>query len=179
MRQSLSALEELQRNRVEAVALSRWRGPVVEYMTKVAGAALAADFDPSHAVAAVFDTGDVVCIEGRREAGPPSPGFEFRAGTKQRQAAQAAGVNPFLLVIQEETAERSFSAMLQENVALIGCEGLCEILNHCRGQRRDIVPGGGCLGMGSIGFLSLVSHFHLSHTARLTLVREVLGKRRS
>src|SRR4029079_3497211 len=130
MRQLCSALEEFQRNGVEAVAQSGWGWPVVEYMTKVAGAALAADFDASHAVAAVFDIGDVVRIERRREAGPPSAGFEFRAGTKQRQAAQPAGVNPFLLVIQEETAERAFSAMLQENVALLGCEGLCEILNH-------------------------------------------------
>ena len=30
-----------------------------------------------------------------------------------------------------------------------------------------------------IGFLGLVSHFRLSHAVRLTLVREVLGKRRS
>ena len=56
-------------------------------MTEMAGAALAADLDPAHAVAAVLDMGDMLGIEGRGEAGPAGAGFEFRAGAKQRQTA--------------------------------------------------------------------------------------------
>src|SRR5690606_41123701 len=62
--------DELEGDRVEAVALARGGWAVVEDVAQVGVAALTADLHADHAVALVEQLGDVLRIERRIEARP-------------------------------------------------------------------------------------------------------------
>src|SRR5690349_19076690 len=88
-------------------------------MPLVSAAACANDLGASHAVAGVADVLQVIGRKWRGEAGPAGAALELLATVEQRQAAQAAGVDSFPLLIEENAAKGSLGAMFEEDVALL------------------------------------------------------------
>src|SRR6185437_3168825 len=104
---------ERQRHRVEAMALARRRRAIGKNVAQVATATRAHLLHSDHSIAGVAKTTDMRLIVGPEEARPTGARVEFRAGPEKRQPAEAAGINPFLVVVQEHTAERRFRAVLE------------------------------------------------------------------
>ena len=95
-------------------------------MSQVPVAALAADLCANHSIARVLNVADMVRVEGFKKAWPTSAGFEFSAGTKQRQAAQPAAVNAVLLVVEKAAAKGRLGSVVQQNPAFFGAKPLSE-----------------------------------------------------
>ena len=76
-------------------------------MSQVAIAALAANLGANHPVTDVLNVADMVRIEGLIKARPAGAGFELGAGSKQRQAAQPAAVDPVLFVVEQARRKRA------------------------------------------------------------------------
>ena len=74
-------------HRINAVALTRRRWPVVEHVPLVRAAAGADDFCPAHPVTGVTDVPEVPFSERLGEARPACPTLELRAAVKERQPA--------------------------------------------------------------------------------------------
>lgn len=91
-------------------------------MAKVAIAACADDFGADHTVAGVVSFANVRLGIGFKKTWPAGAGCELGIGVEQRQAAQAAGVDSEVLVVQPFAAERGFCAVLQEDAAFFGVE---------------------------------------------------------
>jgi len=66
----------------------------------------------------------MVGIERFIEARPAGAGFEFGAGSEQRQAAQPAAISTRLLVVEEASAKRRLGPMVEHDPPLLGCESL-------------------------------------------------------
>src|SRR5690242_15440038 len=97
----------------------------------------AKDFDAVHAVAAVFDVGDVLFGEWLEEAGPAGAGVEFCVGGKQGQAAADAGVDAGLFVVVENAAEGALGAFAAGYVVLL----LSQLPAPCFVAFDDFVDG--------------------------------------
>src|SRR5215471_1266686 len=75
--------DEAQRRRVDAVALARRRGAVVEDVAQVRVGALRADLGATHEERAIVLRHDVRPVERPREAGPAGPRVELVARAEQ------------------------------------------------------------------------------------------------
>lgn len=58
-------------------------------------------------------------VEGLIKTRPAGAGLEFFARTEERQAAEPAGIDAFLVIIEERTAERPLGTMGKEDMALL------------------------------------------------------------
>jgi hypothetical protein len=92
----------------------------------VAIAATAADFGTDHSVAHVPYFPDMVRVEGLKKARPSGARFKLGAGSKQRQAAQTAGVDSLLFVIEEAAAKGGFRTMIEQDPSFLGVQPLGE-----------------------------------------------------
>jgi hypothetical protein len=95
-------------------------------MALVAIAATAADLCTDHSVAHVPYFPDMIRVEGLKEARPSGTGFKLGAGSKQRQAAEPAGVDPLLFVVEEAPAKGRLRAMIQQNPPFLGVQPFAE-----------------------------------------------------
>lgn len=91
-------------------------------MSQVAIAAPAANLVANHSVAHILNRADVVRVERLKKAGPSCSGFEFGAGSKQWEGAQAAGISAVHFVIEQATAKWRLGAMIQQYPAFFGTQ---------------------------------------------------------
>src|ERR1700743_89306 len=96
-----------------------WAGSIRKYVPQVASTPGTDYLDAHHSIAGIPDALDVRLVIRLEEARPARTGIKFCTGTEQRQAAEPAGVDTVLLVVEEYATERRFRAMLKQNVALI------------------------------------------------------------
>src|SRR5687767_16042173 len=106
--------------------MGRWR-TVVEHVTQVRIAALAADLDAPHAVTAIFDLEDVVAIVRLKKARPSSARVELRVGLEQRQTAEPARIDAGFLVVEEHATAGALGSVMKDHVALF----VGEIRSEC------------------------------------------------
>src|SRR6185369_2452247 len=81
--QRFALRREIQAHGIDAVALTRRRRPVGEYVALVRSAAGADDFGADHAVAAVANVFQVIGAERLGEARPTGAAFELGAAVEQ------------------------------------------------------------------------------------------------
>ncbi len=134
------------------------RRAILEHMAKMARATLAADLDPPHAVAAILDMADMVSVEGLGEAGPARAGLELCARSEQRQPAEAAGIDAILLIVQKETAEGSFRAVLQQHPAFFRRQAFRQLRHLRRPQGGDLIARRRFRRLGTKGLFSWLGH---------------------
>src|SRR5689334_19153953 len=118
LRRLLALWKELQRNRIEAVALVRRRRPIGENVTEMPVAACAANFGAHHSMTLIHDFRDVRRIERLIETRPARARFELVVGPKKRKAAKSTGVHPVLFVVKQRPTERTLRALMQNNLTL-------------------------------------------------------------
>src|SRR5215813_257705 len=112
-------LAKVQRAGVHAVALAGRCGSVIEYVTQVRSALLAADFGAHHEEAAVFVELDVLPVGGLPETGPSGSGVELGVRAEQLGAAGRAVVGPVIVRVPVLACERALSALLAHDVVLL------------------------------------------------------------
>src|SRR5689334_10784722 len=88
----LAGRVEVERERVDAVALAGRRGPVREDVAEVGVARPAADLDPPHPVRVVLLQLDRVLGDRLEEARPARPRLELGMRAEQLRSARAAAV---------------------------------------------------------------------------------------
>src|SRR5215469_11366644 len=123
--------------------LAGGRRAVRENVPEMAAAASTNLFHPHHAVARVAQTADVRLVVRLEKARPTGAGVELRTGPEQRQAAEAAGVYPLLVIVQKDAAERGFRAVLEQHAPLIRCQvgGDFSALRRRRGTQIELTHG--------------------------------------
>src|SRR4051794_10823850 len=104
-------------------------------------AACTADLDTAHAVAIVFDIGQMVLVERSVERRPASAGMKFLLRAKEWQAAETTGVNAVHLVVQKRSAECRLSAVVEKYAAFLCIKILCESPDRFLAQRCNVVTG--------------------------------------
>jgi len=112
-------------------------------MALMAVTAGTAGLDAHHAIGGVADALDVVLVARGEEAGPAGVALELGPRLEEGQAAEAAAIDPVLLVIQKTTAEGGLGAVMKQDLGLfagqIGLQGLA----FRRVGRCQIESGGG------------------------------------
>src|SRR6516165_6577856 len=98
------------------------RRPIGKHVAEMTAAAGADFLDTHHAVAHIAQTADMSIVIRLEEARPAGAGIELRAGTEQRQTAEAAGVDPLLVIIEEDAAEGGFRTVLEKHPSLVRCQ---------------------------------------------------------
>src|SRR5579863_3239797 len=121
--QRLALFREGERHGVQAVTFAGRRRSVRKNMSEVAAAAGTHLLDTRHAVAAVAHPADVSLVVGAEEARPAGSGIELGARAKQRQAAEAAGVDTVLVIVEEHAAEGALRPVFEQHVPLLFAEG--------------------------------------------------------
>src|SRR5687768_2922324 len=115
-------------------------------MAEMAVAAGAADFGARHAQRIVAEIAHVVAVERLVKARPAGAGFEFFAGAEERQAAEPAGIEARLLVVQKRAAERALGAVVEQNMPLLRRELSRQPVALGGGDRPEVVAGCGKIG---------------------------------
>ncbi len=95
---------------VDAVAQLRRRWAVLEDVAEVRIAAHAVDFRSHHAVRVVSRAADGFLRDRLEKTRPARARFKLRIRAEQRQAARDAGVEPELVIVVEDSAERALGA---------------------------------------------------------------------
>jgi hypothetical protein len=106
----------------------------------------APSFDAPHPVSRVDNRLDVRRIERMKEAWPTGARFEFGVGCEEGQATKAARVDAWFLILKETAAEGVLRAMIEQDVAFLGCQPLCEPLAFIRREGVEVVSGSGDCG---------------------------------
>src|SRR6202049_2771598 len=101
------------------MAFAGRRRPMRKHVTQVAPAARANFLNTDHSVARITNTPDMGFVIGLKETRPPRPRIELRARSEERQAAEAAGVNAVLVIVEEHATESRFRAMLEQHALLV------------------------------------------------------------
>jgi len=140
-RKRLALRHEPERDRVSGsgALAGRW-GAIVEHVAEVGVAACAPDLDTRHPVAAIRDLLDVLGIERPKEARPSRCPTRTSRSTRTAQAAQPTRVDAVLLVVEEQPAERTLRALVEDHVLLLGREVAGQLGDALAGQRREIEP---------------------------------------
>lgn len=86
-------------------------------------AARAAGLHPHHAVADIAHQFDVGFVERREKARPTGARFKLGLGVKQRQPAQAAGIDAGFLVAEQSAAEGRLGAVAQQDLGFLTGQG--------------------------------------------------------
>jgi len=68
----------------------------------------------------------MIRVERFKKAWPSGAGFEFGAGSKEWQTAQAAAVNAVHFVVEKTAAKGRLSPMVEQDPAFLGSELLGE-----------------------------------------------------
>src|SRR5438445_10273445 len=110
----------LQRRRVDAVALARRCGPILEHVAEMAAAPTAVHLHPLHAVARIPCRGDRAGLGRAREAGPAGAALEFVVRAEQLGAASRAEEAARLVVVPKRAAEGALGPLLAEDAVLLG-----------------------------------------------------------
>mmetsp|Transcript_57661 Transcript_57661/g.135726 ORF Transcript_57661/g.135726 Transcript_57661/m.135726 type:complete len:414 (+) Transcript_57661:2529-3770(+) len=109
---------EIDRRRVDAIALPRGCGTVREHMAQMAAAVVAAHLHAHHAMAAVDDALDDLAVDRRPVAGPAAAGVELGAGLEQRRAAADATVLARFKVVPVLAGEGAFGGGVAGDLVL-------------------------------------------------------------
>src|SRR5690606_18631041 len=96
---------EVERRRVDAVALSGRSRAVIKQVPQMRAAVRAAHLGADHPVAAVLAQLDVLLIDRIPEARPAAAGLVLRLRAEQRLVADDAAIQPLLVVVVVHTAE--------------------------------------------------------------------------
>src|SRR5262252_6679568 len=104
------------------MALTGWWRSVRKHVTEMATAACADLLDADHSIAGIAQTADVRFVVGTEEARPARARVKFCIRPKQRQAAEAAGVDAIAVIVEEHATEGGFGAVLEEHTPLIAVE---------------------------------------------------------
>src|SRR6478672_7198753 len=123
-----SALLQVERDRVDAVALARAGRSVIEHVPEMSTAGRAADRCPRHAVAGVHVEVHVGAVGRLAEAGPARSRIELGIRVEQLRAAPRASVHAVLLGIDVGARERPLRPLLSHHVVLVGRELLTPLL---------------------------------------------------
>src|SRR5579872_3867573 len=113
------------------MALAGRRRPVGKDMAEVTTAARANFLHPNHPVARIPQALDVRLVIRPEETGPPGTGIELCTGAEQGQSAEAAGIDPILLVIQKDAAEGGFRAVFQKDAPFIAIKAVGNLAPLC------------------------------------------------
>ena len=81
---------------------------------------------------------EMILSDRRGEARPAGATFKFGAAFEQRQSAQAAGIQPLSLLVEENAAERRFLAMFEQQMSLFLAELRNQLPQLVLGGRRQI-----------------------------------------
>lgn len=119
IREYLSVLGESQGHRAQAMTFAGRRRSIRKHMTQMAPAARAAFFNTDHPIAGITHTPDMGSLIRFEETRRTGPGIKFRAGSEERQTAEATGVNPVFVIVEKHAAEGSFGKRLGEAVLTI------------------------------------------------------------
>src|SRR5262249_5031143 len=119
---------ELQRQRVDAVALAVRAGAVVEDVPEVPAARAAQDLGATHEEAVVGAQLDGLRDRRLGEARPAGAGVELRVAAEQHGAAARARVVAGLLVVGVLAGERRLGAGAAQHVVLLWRELLTPLL---------------------------------------------------
>src|SRR5262249_52312328 len=88
------------------------------------------------------------------------PRIELRTRTEQRQPAKPARVNAVLLVVEEDSAEGRFGAVLKQHVALVVAELGGDLTALLSGRWAPVACFHGRPGVGSWRGRLFVEHFY-------------------
>ena len=131
------ALDELQRDGIDAVAFAGRGGAVVEDVAQVRVAPAAPDLDAFHAVATVGLRFDMLLARRRAKARPTTAGVELRPGKEQHLPATHAAVCAVGFRVAVLAGERRLGAGLTRDAVLFGREvvaplvvGLADLVGH-------------------------------------------------
>src|SRR5438128_11321013 len=114
--------QELEGDRVDAVALAGRRGAVRKDVAQVRAAAATGHFNAHHPVARVGVELDVLAVGGLGEARPAGSRVELGIRAKQLVPTRRAHVHAAVLRVHIPTGERTFGALLAEHGELLGRE---------------------------------------------------------
>src|SRR5262245_60576689 len=104
-------------------------------------AAAAADLHALHPVAPVAERAEVLRIERLEEARPTGARLELRRRAEQWQPAEAARVDPRLLVVEQAAAERRLRAVVEQHPPFLHGKGTGQPLAIRRGERAEVEAG--------------------------------------
>ena len=128
---------ELQRRRIDAVALAGRLRAVGENVPQVGATFRADDFVAHHAMARIQRGPHAFFVCGIKEAWPAAAGVKLCLRGKQFRPAANAAVHPVRLVIPVLAAERHFGAFLARDAKLLGRKllaplvvGFMDIVRH-------------------------------------------------
>ena len=138
-------LEEFQRSRIEAIALSGRGRAVGKYVALMAAASCTTDLDPSHTVTGVFDIRQMLLVEWSVKRRPPGSAVELVLRREQRQSAQPAGIRAVELIVEQRSAERSLGAMVEQYPILLFIQILCEPVDRFLIQGFNVVAAVGAV----------------------------------
>ena len=96
---------EIERGRVDAVALARRAGPVVEDVAEMTSAGRARDLGASHPMARVGLGDDAVEVGGLDEARPAGPGVELVLGAEELRPATGTAVDAGRMLVPVRAGE--------------------------------------------------------------------------
>src|SRR5882724_1941908 len=111
---------EIQRRRVDAVALARRLGAVGKDVAEMSGTAGAMHLGARHEEAAVGLGLDGFLAGRLIEARPAGAGIELRRRIEHRLAAADAGIRPRLMMVPELAGEGALGAVLASHLVLLG-----------------------------------------------------------
>src|SRR5262249_6561433 len=123
----LAALLEVQRCRVDAVALAGRFRAVLEDVAEVGVTAAAQRLGADHGPAPVALRGDVFRADRLVEARPTGPRIEFGRGIEQRLPAADADVHPVLVVVPVCAAKGPLRGLLARHIVLLRGELLAPL----------------------------------------------------
>src|SRR5258708_37349534 len=103
---------QLQRRRINAIALAGGVGTVVEDVAKVPAAPLADDLGALHEEAVVRAQLDVLEVLGLVESRPAGAGLELGLGVEQLRATGGTGVGPIAVIVDVLAGEGPVGALL-------------------------------------------------------------------
>lgn len=157
LREALPALAprvQLQGDGVDAVALTRRPGPVVEDVPEMGTALAADDLGSAHSVARVRPQLHAVVGNRTCETGPATTGMELVVGVKEHGLARGTPVDAGLLGVDVVSAEGRLGACLSQDRVLLGRQPFapflfrsCEVGLH----NSSLHPWLGSLSAGDAG----------------------------
>src|SRR5579884_2950804 len=113
-------LLKIERGRIDAVAQTSRRRPVLKDVPQMRPAAAAGDLGADHPEAGVGRFGNGAVMSRRDKARPSGAGIEFRVRAEELRAAADAFVGSTFVMIPILAGERRLGAFLARDVILLG-----------------------------------------------------------
>src|SRR6516162_6258620 len=110
------------------MTLTGRRWAIGKDVAEMASAARAHFLHPDHSIAGVAQAADVRLVVRLEEARPAGPRVELRARTEKRQAAEAARIDAFAMIIEKDTAKGGLGPVLEQHTPFVPIESRDDLL---------------------------------------------------